>query len=516
MAKTDKINELYERRKQLELGGGLDKQEQRRQAGKMTARERIETLLDAGSFVELDSFVETRSTDFGMQSKKIPGDGVITGYGTIDGRPVCLASQDFTVIGGSLGEAHAKKIVKVMDMAMKMGVPFISINDSGGARIHEGIHALSGYADIFLRNTLASGVIPQISVIMGPCAGGACYSPAITDFIFMVEKQGQMYITGNEVVKAVTGEDVTLEELGGAQVHNSVSGVAHFNCSSEKECINDIKTLLSLLPDNNLSDTPSYQVTDDLNRIAEDMINIIPDESNKAYNMMEIITRVVDNGFFFEVQKHFAKNIIVGFGRINGSTIGIVANQPNVMAGALDVNSSDKAARFVRFCDCFNIPLVTFTDVPAFLPGVGQEHSGIIRHGAKLLYAFAEATVPKINIIVRKAYGGAYIAMNSKTLGADVVYAWPTAEIAVMGAEGAANIIFRKEIAEASDPIAKRKEKIEEYRTKFSNPYVAAAGGYVDDVIDPAHTRSRIASALEMLRSKRENRPAKKHGNIPL
>ncbi len=516
MAKTDKIADLKEKRNQLELGGGLEKQKQRHNAGKMTARERIEFLLDERSFVELDSFVESRSTDFGMQNKKIPGDGVVTGYGTIDGRPVCLASQDFTVIGGSLGEAHAKKIVKVMDLAVKMGVPFISINDSGGARIHEGIHALSGYADIFLRNTLASGVIPQISVIMGPCAGGACYSPAITDFIFMVEKHGQMYITGNEVVKAVTGEDVSLEELGGAQVHNSISGVAHFSSASEKECITDIKTLLSFLPENNLSGAPTYKCTDDLNRLSEDMINLIPDESNKAYNMMDVITRVVDNGYFFEVQKYFAQNIIVGFGRINGSTIGVVANQPRVMAGSLDVNSSDKAARFVRFCDAFNIPLVTFTDVPAFLPGVGQEHNGIIRHGAKLLYAFAEATVPKINVIIRKAYGGAYIAMNSKTLGADVVFAWPTAEIAVMGAEGAANIIFRKEIAEAEDPISKRQEKIEEYKTKFSNPYVAASGGYVDDVIDPAETRIRLASALEMLKSKRENRPAKKHGNIPL
>lgn len=516
MAGTDKINELYEKRKKLELGGGSEKIEKRHNAGRMTARERIDMLIDEGSFAELDSFVETRCTDFGMQKKRIPGDGVVTGYGTINGRPVYLSSQDFTVIGGSLGEAHANKIVKAMDMAVKMGVPFISINDSGGARIHEGIHALTGYADIFLRNTHASGVIPQISVIMGPCAGGACYSPAITDFIFMVENQGQMYITGNEVVKAVTGEDVTLEELGGATVHNTKSGVAHFRNSTEEECIQHIKKLLSFLPDNNLSDTPSGLTNDSLNRISEDIIDIVPDEPNRPYDMLDVISRIVDDGEFFEVQKHFAKNIMVGFARINGDTIGIVANQPKVMAGCLDVNSSDKAARFVRFCDSFNIPLVTFTDVPAFLPGVGQEHSGIIRHGAKLLYAFSEATVPKVNIIVRKAYGGAYIAMNSKTLGADVVYAWPAAEIAVMGAEGAANIIFRKEIANADDPVSTRKEKIEEYRNKFSNPYVAASGGYVDDVIDPSETRPRLASALEMLKGKRENRPAKKHGNIPL
>ncbi|HHV95479.1 MAG TPA: methylmalonyl-CoA carboxyltransferase [Clostridiaceae bacterium] len=516
MTKADKLNQLKMKREAVELGGGKEAIEKQHKAGKKTARERIELLLDEGSFVETDVFFETRSTDFGMQNKKVPGDGVVTGYGTIDGRPVFIAAQDFTVIGGALGEAQAKKIVKVMDMAMKTGCPFISINDSGGARIHEGIDALSGYGDIFLRNTLASGVIPQISLIMGPCAGGACYSPAITDFIFMVEGIGQMYITGNQVVKAVTGEDVTLEELGGASVHSSVSGVAHFKYSSEEECFRNVKKLLSFLPDNNLAGIPSYPVNDDLNRLSPELIDIIPDEPNKPYDMMEIITRVVDNGDFFEIHKDFARNIIVGFARMNGKTIGIVANQPNVMAGSLDINASDKAARFVRFCDSFNIPLVTFTDVPAFLPGVGQEHNGIIRHGAKLLYAFAEATVPKINVIVRKAYGGAYIAMNSKTLGADIVYAWPTAEIAVMGAEGAANIIFRKEIAQAEDPITFREQKIQEYREKFANPYVAAARGYVDDVIDPATTRPMIASALEMLAGKRETRPAKKHGNIPL
>jgi acetyl-CoA carboxylase carboxyltransferase component len=516
MTNADKIKQLEEKRIKVELGGGTAAIQKQHNAGKKTARERVNMLLDADSFIEMDVFVETHSTDFGMQNKKVSGDGVVTGYGTIDNRPVYIAAQDFTVIGGSLGEAHAKKITKVMDMAIKNGTPFITVNDSGGARIHEGINALSGYGDIFLRNTKASGVIPQISLIMGPCAGGACYSPAICDFIFMVENQGQMYITGNQVIKAVTGEDVSLEELGGASVHNSISGVAHFQCPSEDECIENLRRLIGFLPDNNLSGVPEYNTTDDLNRLSDDIASIIPEESNKAYDMIKIITEIVDNGDFFEIHKHFAKNIIVGFARMNGKTIGIVANQPKIMAGSLDVNSSDKAARFVRFCDAFNIPLVTFTDVPAFLPGVSQEHSGIIRHGAKLLYAFAEATVPKVNVIIRKAYGGAYIAMNSKTLGADMVFAWPTAEIAVMGAEGAANIIFRKEIANAEDPIVTRQEKIEEYKNKFSNPYVAAAGGFVDDVIHPATTRQMIAGALEMLDGKREDRPAKKHGNIPL
>jgi len=451
-----------------------------------------------------------------MQRKKVPGDGVVTGYGTIEGRPVFAASQDFTVIGGSLGEAHARKIAKVMDMAMKVGAPFISINDSGGARIEEGIDALSGYGEIFFRNTLASGVIPQISVIMGPCAGGAVYSPAITDFVFMVDKTSYMFITGPQVIKSVTGEDVTFETLGGSEVHNSKSGVAHFRCANEEECIKEIRRLISFLPDNNLTDPEVLAETDDPNRLDDSLLEIVPDSSNKPYDMKEIITKVLDNGDFMEVQKHFAQNIIVGFGRLNGKTVGIVANQPNVLAGALDVDSSDKAARFVRFCDAFNIPLVSFTDTAGYLPGTGQEYSGIIRHGAKLLYAFSEATVPKVNVIVRKAYGGAYIAMNSKHLGADMVFAWPSAEIAVMGPEGAANIIFRKEIAAAEDAVAYREQKIEEYRSKFSNPYVAAARGYVDDVIDPATTRPRLISALEMLAGKRENRPAKKHGNIPL
>ncbi|NLM10873.1 MAG: methylmalonyl-CoA carboxyltransferase [Clostridiaceae bacterium] len=516
MATMDKISDLYARKQEASLGGGEDRINKQHDAGKKTARERIQMLMDPNSFVEVDAFVETRSTEFDMPKKKVLGDGVVTGYGTVNGRLVFVASQDFTVIGGSLGEMHAKKITKVMDMAMKMGAPFISINDSGGARIEEGIDALSGFGEIFYRNTIASGVIPQISVIMGPCAGGAVYSPAITDFIFMVEKTSQMFITGPQVIKAVTGEDVTFEELGGAETHNSLSGVAHFKSATEEECIRDIKRLLSFIPDNNLSDSELVNSNDDLNRVIAELNTIVPDDANKPYDMKQIITSVVDNQDFLEVQESFAKNIIVGFGRINGRTIGIIANQPQVNAGVLDVNSSDKASRFVRFCDAFNIPVVTFTDVPGYLPGVGQEHSGIIRHGAKLLYAFSEATVPKINVIVRKAYGGAYIAMNSKHLGADMVFAWPTAEIAVMGPEGAANIIFRKDIAKSDDPVKFRAEKIQEYRDKFSNPYIAAARGYVDDVIEPAKTRIHLAAALEMLTSKRETRPAKKHGNIPL
>lgn len=516
MDRVDKISLLHEKKTRIEQGGGDAKIAKQHEAGKMTARERISALFDENSFVEVDAFVETRSIDFDMQKKKVAGDGVVTGYGSVNGRLVFVASQDFTVIGGSLGEMHSKKITKVMDMAMKMGAPFISINDSGGARIEEGIDALKGFGEIFFRNTLASGVIPQISVIMGPCAGGAVYSPAITDFIFMVEKTSQMFITGPQVIKAVTGEDVTFEKLGGADTHNSISGVAHFMNSTEQECIDQIKRLISFLPENNLSDAPFYAGEDDMNRINENLVDIIPEGSNKPYDMMKVITSVVDNGDFMEIHKHFAQNIIVGFGRMNGGTVGIIANQPKFSAGVLDVNSSDKAARFIRFCDSFNIPIITFTDVPGYLPGVGQEHSGVIRHGAKLLYAFSEATVPKINVIVRKAYGGAYIAMNSKHLGADMVFAWPSAEIAVMGPDGAANIIFRKEIGAADDPVETRSRLIEEYRDKFSNPYVAASRGYVDDVIDPASTRIRLISALEMLASKRENRPAKKHGNIPL
>jgi methylmalonyl-CoA decarboxylase subunit alpha len=516
MSAIEKIEKLQLQKEKIEQGGGPEKVKKQHESGKMTARERIDMLFDSGSFVEIDAFVESRSIEFDMQKKKVPGDGVVTGYGTVDNRVVFVSSQDFTVIGGSLGEAHAKKITKVMDMAMKMGAPFISINDSGGARIEEGIDALSGFGDIFYRNTLASGVIPQISVIMGPCAGGAVYSPAITDFVFMVENTSQMFITGPQVIKTVTGEDVSFETLGGADTHNTISGVAHFKSSNEEECIAHIKRLLSFLPDNNLSDCDVYTQEDNLNRLCEDLNTIIPDESNKPYDMKTIVENVLDNGDFFEIQACFAQNILIGFGRINGKTVGIVANQPKFMAGVLDVNSSDKAARFIRFCDAFNIPLVSFTDVPGYLPGVGQEHSGVIRHGAKLLYAFSEASVPKINVIVRKAYGGAYIAMNSKHLGADMVFAWPTAEIAVMGSDGAANIIFKREINASEDPVETRKQKIDEYRERFSNPYIAAARGYVDDVIEPSHTRIRLINALEMLASKRENRPTKKHGNIPL
>ena len=516
MGTIEKINDLHVRKQAIEAGGGTKRIARQHEAGKLTARERLDKLFDENSFVEVDAFVETRAIDFDMQKKKIPGDGVVTGYGTIDGRPVFVSSQDFTIIGGSLGEAHARKITKVMDMAIKVGAPFISINDSGGARIEEGIDALSGYGDIFYRNTLASGVIPQISVIMGPCAGGAVYSPALTDFVFMVEKTSNMFITGPQVIKSVTGEDVTAETLGGAEVHNARSGVAHFRSGNEDECIREIRRLIGFLPDNNLTDSPITMANDDLNRIDESLLELVPDSSNKPYDIKDIILKVLDNGDFMEVQKYFAQNIIVGFGRLNGKTVGIIANQPQVMAGVLDVNSADKGARFIRFCDSFNIPVVTFTDTAGYLPGTDQEYSGVIRHGAKLLYAFSEATVPKVNVIVRKAYGGAYIAMNSKHLGADVVFAWPSAEIAVMGPDGAANIIFRKEIAAAEDAIAAREQKIEEYRNKFSNPYIAAARGYVDDVIDPATTRGRLINALEMLAGKRENRPAKKHGNIPL
>jgi len=514
MNTSEKLFDYRERKELVEAGGGPAKITKQHESGKYTARERLNKLFDEGSFTEIDTYIETRSIEFDMQKKKVPGDGVVTGYGRINGRLVFAASQDFTIIGGSLGEMHAGKICKVMDMAMKMGTPFISINDSGGARIEEGIDALSGFGDIFLRNTMASGVIPQISVIMGPCAGGAVYSPAITDFIFMVEKTSQMFITGPQVIKAVTGEDVSFDQLGGAATHNSTSGVAHFRCKTEDECINEIKKLLEFIPDNNLEE-PSKNDGFSGGDYIEELNRIIPDNPNKPYDMLEIIEALSDEEFF-EIQKDFAKNIIIGFAKIKGTTVGIIANQPKVLAGVLDVDSSDKGARFVRFCDAFNIPVVTLTDVPGFLPGVAQEHNGIIRHGAKLLYAFSEATVPKINVIIRKAYGGAYIAMNSKHLGADMVFAWPTAEIAVMGPDGAANIIFRKEITSAEDPAKMREEKIEEYRSKFSNPYVAAARGYVDDVIEPAATRDKIANALTMLRGKRENRPAKKHGNIPL
>jgi len=514
MNTSEKLFDYKDHKELVEAGGGAAKINKQHESGKYTARERLAKLFDEGSFTEIDTYVETRSIEFDMQKKKVPGDGVVTGYGRVNDRLVFVASQDFTIIGGSLGEMHAGKITKVMDMAMKMGAPFISINDSGGARIEEGIDALSGFGDIFHRNTMASGVIPQISVIMGPCAGGAVYSPAITDFIFMVEKTSQMFITGPQVIKAVTGEDVSFDQLGGARTHNGTSGVAHFRCNNEDECIEEIKKLLQFLPNNNLEEPKEKEGFFGEENL-EILNQIIPDNPNKPYDMLEVIEALSDDDFF-EIQKEFAKNIIIGFARIKGTTVGIVANQPKFLAGVLDVDSSDKAARFIRFCDAFNIPLVSLTDVPGFLPGVAQEHNGIIRHGAKLLYAFSEATVPKINVIIRKAYGGAYIAMNSKHLGADMVFAWPTAEIAVMGPDGAANIIFRKDIASAEDPSQMRNDKIEEYRSKFSTPYVAAARGYVDDVIEPAATRDKIANALSMLRNKRENRPAKKHGNIPL
>lgn len=516
MSTVDKLTQLRSRRNAIEQGGGDAKIKKQHDAGKLTARERINALLDEGSFVELDAFVSHRCNEFDMPSTEAPCEGVVTGYGSIDGRLVYVYAQDFTVIGGSLGEMHAKKICKVMDLAVKAGAPIIGMNDSGGARIQEGIDALSGFGEIFYRNTMASGVVPQISVIMGPCAGGAVYSPAITDFVFMVEKTSQMFITGPQVIKTVTGEDITAEELGGASAHSTKSGVAHFTAANEEECIAKIKKLLSFLPSNNLDGTPCDVPADDINRISEKLMSIVPDEPNKAYDMKEVITEIVDGGEFLESLPGYAQNIITGFARMNGMSVGIVANQPMVMAGSLDVNSSNKAARFVRFCDSFNIPLITLTDVPGYMPGVSQEENGIIRNGAKLLYAYSEASVPKINVIVRKAYGGAYIAMSSKHLGADIVLSWPTAEIAVMGPEGAANIIFKKEIGESGDPIAARAEKIEEYRNKFASPYEAAKRGYVDDIIEPDSTRPRIIAALEMLAGKRETRPAKKHGNIPL
>lgn len=516
MGTVDKLTELQYRRSQIEKGGGEAKIKKQHDANKLTARERINMLLDEGSFVEIDAFVTHRCTEFGMDCVEAPGEGVVTGYGTVDGRLTYVYAQDFTVIGGSLGEMHAKKICKVMDMAAKMGAPIIGMNDSGGARIQEGIDALSGFGDIFFRNTRNSGVIPQISVIMGPCAGGAVYSPAITDFIFMVDKTSQMFITGPQVIKSVTGEDVTADDLGGSKVHSEKSGVAHFTASSDEECIAQIRRLLSFLPSNNLEGTPVAPATDEINRLSESLSTIVPDEPGKAYDVKEVIVQLADGGDFMEVQENFAKNIVVGFARMNGITVGIVANQPKVMAGSLDINSSDKAARFIRFCDSFNIPLVTLTDVPGYFPGVDQEQGGIIRHGAKLLYAYSEATVPKINVILRKAYGGAYIAMSSKHVGADIVMAWPTAEIAVMGPDGAANIIFKKDIADSADPITTRAEKIQEYRNKFASPYIAAARGYVDDVIEPDSTRPRIIAALEMLMSKRDSLPAKKHGNLPV
>ncbi|MBR0365930.1 MAG: methylmalonyl-CoA carboxyltransferase [Clostridia bacterium] len=516
MGTVDKLTELQFRRNKIEEGGGEAKIKKQHDSGKLTARERINALLDAGSFVETDAFVSHRCTDFGMDAVEAPGEGVVTGYGTVDGRLVYVYSQDFTVVGGSLGEMHAKKICKVMDMAAKMGAPIIGMNDSGGARIQEGIDALSGFGEIFYRNTVNSGVIPQISVIMGPCAGGAVYSPAITDFIFMVDKTSKMCITGPQVIQSVTGEEVSAEELGGSKVHAAKSGVCHFTAVSDEECIEKIKTLLSYLPSNNLEEAPYVEPTDEINRLSEKLSTIVPDSPNQAYDVKEVIAEITDNGEFFEVHSEFAKNIVVGYARMNGMSVGIVANQPKVKAGSLDIDASDKAARFIRTCDSFNIPIVTLTDTPGYFPGVDQEQGGIIRKGAKLLYAYSEATVPKVNVIIRKAYGGAYIAMSSKHLATDVVMAWPTAEIAVMGAEGATNIIFKNDIKRSDDPIRTREEKVEDYRNRFATPFAAASRGYVDDVIEPDSTRPRIIAALEMLRSKRDSRPAKKHGNIPV
>ncbi len=513
---NEKLTELRERTEEVMMGGGQNAVDKQHENGKLTARERITRILDENSFVEIDAFVEHRCVNFGMEKKPAPGEGVVTGYGTIGGRLVYIYAQDFTVIGGSLGEMHAAKIAKTQETALKVGAPIIGINDSGGARIQEGVDALSGYGKIFYNNTMASGVIPQLSVILGPCAGGAVYSPALTDFVFMVENISKMFITGPEVIKAVTGEVVSGEKLGGAMTHNSISGVAHFVDNSEDECIDKIKKLLSFLPQNNMETVPVQETTDELNRIDSVLNDIIPDNPNKAYDMKDVIYSLADRGEFLEYQPYYAMNIITGFMRLNGKSVGVVASQPKVLAGCLDINASDKAARFIRTCDAYNIPLLTLMDVPGFLPGTTQEYGGIIRHGAKMLYAYSEASVPKVTVITRKAYGGSYIAMCNKELGADMVLAWPTAEIAVMGPEGAANIIFKKEIESAEDRNLKRSEKIEEYREKVANPYTAAARGYVDAVIEPAETRKRIISAFDMLTGKRVYKPEKKHGNIPL
>jgi acetyl-CoA carboxylase carboxyltransferase component len=511
-----KLEQLRALKSQAQLGGGQRRIDIQHARGKLTARERIGLLLDEGTFQELDSFVTHRTTDFGLDKEKYMGDSVVTGWGKVDGRLIYVFSQDFTVFGGSLSEAHAEKVCKVMDLAMKNGAPVIGLNDSGGARIQEGVVSLGGYAEIFLRNTLASGVIPQLSAVLGPCAGGAVYSPALTDFIIMVKDTSYMFVTGPDVVKTVTHEDVTQDGLGGALVHNGTSGVAHFAADNDRDAIATLRRLTSFLPQNNLEDAPEIAPADEPQRMDEELNTIVPDSPNKPYDMHEILDRVLDDGDFLEVHEHYAQNILVGFGRLNGRSVGIVAQQPAVLAGCLDINSADKAARFVRFCDCFNIPLITFVDVPGFLPGVSQEHGGIIRHGAKLLYAYCEATVPKITVITRKAYGGAYDVMSSKHIRGDINYAWPTAEIAVMGPDGAVNIIFRDEIAKSADPEAERARLVAEYRDRFANPYVAAARGYIDDVIEPKETRPRLIAALEMLKNKRDSNPPKKHANMPL
>lgn len=513
---SENLRRLQELNAQALAAGGQARVKRQHAAGKLTARERIELLLDEGTFVELDRFVTHRCTDFGMEQQKIPGDGVVTGYGQVDGRTVYVFAQDFTVFGGSLSETYAKKICKVMDLAVRCGAPVIGLNDSGGARIQEGVASLAGYADIFFRNVRASGVVPQLSAILGPCAGGAVYSPAITDFIFMVQETSYMFITGPDVVKTVTSQEVTKQELGGAHVHAETSGVSHFECASEEECIAQLRELLSFIPSNNAEDPPIVPTQDPWDRRDESLGSVVPENPSKPYDIKEVIHAVVDDGYFFEVASSFARNMVVGFARMDGHTIGVVANQPNHLAGCLDINASLKGARFVRFCDAFNIPLVTFVDVPGFLPGVDQEYGGIIRHGAKLLYAFAEATVPKLTVITRKAYGGAYDVMNSKHIGADINYAYPTAEIAVMGPDGAVNIIFRNELAEADDPVAKKDALVTNYRETFANPFKAAELGYIDEVILPQDTRPRLIQALRMLKNKREHLPPKKHGNIPL
>ncbi|GMV20568.1 MAG: methylmalonyl-CoA carboxyltransferase [Acidimicrobiia bacterium] len=507
---------LADLERRAELGGGEDRLRRQREGGKLTARERIDLLFDAGTFEELDKLVTHRCRDFGMEKELIPGDGVVAGHGRVDGRPVYAFAQDFTVFGGSLSETNAAKIVKVMDLAMKMGAPVVGLNDSGGARIQEGVVSLGGYADIFLRNTLASGVVPQISAIMGPCAGGAVYSPAITDFNVMVEGTSYMFVTGPDVIKTVTHEEVTKEALGGAMTHNAVSGVAHFAVPSDRECILLIRDLLGYLPSNNLDDPPRKPTEDPADREDDALDALVPVQPNQPYDMHDLIQGVVDDGVFLEVHQHYAQNIIVGFARLGGRSVGIVANQPKVLAGCLDIDASVKGARFVRFCDAFNIPLITFEDVPGFLPGVQQEHAGIIRAGAKLLYAYAEATVPKITVITRKAYGGAYCVMASKHIRTDFNYAYPTAEIAVMGPEGAVNILYRRELQQAEDPVGRRAELVSEFREKLANPFVAASRGYIDEVIQPRTTRAKLIAALASCDNKRDKNPPRKHGNIPL
>ena len=506
--------EALERR--AELGGGEERLRRQHEAGKLTARERIDLLFDAGSFQEVDKLVTHRSRDFGMDDQIIPGDGVVAGHGRIDGRTVYAFAQDFTVFGGSLSETNAAKIVKIMDLALKMGVPVVGLNDSGGARIQEGVLSLGGYADIFLRNTLASGVVPQISAIMGPCAGGAVYSPAITDFNVMVEGTSYMFVTGPDVIRTVTHEDVTKEELGGARTHNETSGVAHFSVPDDRECLRLIRDLLSYLPGNNVDEAPRRPTSDPVDRQDAALDRLVPESPNQPYDMHDLVHAIADDGEFLEVHQHFARNIIVGFAHLGGRSVGIVANQPAHLAGTLDIDASVKAARFVRFCDAFNIPLVTFEDVPGFLPGTRQEYGGIIRHGAKLLFAFAEATVPKVTVITRKAYGGAYCVMSSKHIRTDVNFAWPTAEIAVMGPEGAVNVLYRRELETAEDPAAQRALRVAEFREKFANPYIAASRGFVDAVIRPHETRPRLIAALATLETKRDRNPPKKHGNIPL